>query len=225
MLTKIMLNLEQIFMSSPVLGLGVSFLAGLLVCFSPCIYPLIPITVGVVGAAAESSRAKGFFLSLVFVLGISVSYTVMGILAAMFGIFFATLFVNPITYFILAGLFFVLAFHLFDVIKLNLFCACKRQCSSNGTIWSLFVLGLFSGLAIIPCNFPVLGAILGVISLKGSVLYGAAALFLFSLGYGSLLIVLGTFTSLVRKLPQSGNWLVVIKRVLGGVLFSATHSE
>jgi thiol:disulfide interchange protein len=217
MLTDFLLNLEETFIASPVLGLGASFLAGLLVSFSPCIYPLIPITLGVVGATSVSSRRRAFLISTVFVLGIAFTYTVLGVLAAGLGVFLAKFFINPLTYFCLAVIFLVLGLALFDLIKVNIFSPSVSFKRKGG--WaSLFVMGAISGLAIIPCNFPVLGAILSLISRGGNIVYGAAALFLFSLGYGVLLIVLGTSTSLLRKLPKSGYWLIIIKKLLGVIL-------
>jgi len=80
---------------------------------------------------------------------------------------------------------------------------------------SVFILGAISGFTIIPCNFPVLGAILSLISLEKNVLYGGTALFLFSLGYGTILVILGTFSSLIKKLPASGPWLTIVHKFLG----------
>ncbi|RKY29574.1 MAG: hypothetical protein DRP68_07155, partial [Candidatus Omnitrophota bacterium] len=77
--------------------------------------------------------------------------------------------------------------------------------------------GIVSGIAITPCVFPVVGTILGIISLKKNILYGAVNLFFSSLGYGVILLVLGTFGSLISKLPRTGNWLIIIRKCLGVV--------
>lgn len=267
---RFLIDLEKIFNSSPLLGLGASFLAGLLVSFSPCIMPLIPITLSIVGATSASSRLRGFFISLIFVLGVATTYTILGVIASFFGIFLGKILDNFLTYSILALLFFIfglyltgrifgiivsiscviigilyfflakisalqtitfysynnliliagflaLGFVLSRGIKLN-FLSFSHNYSPKATAVSVFILGLLSGLAIIPCNFPVLGAILSVISLKKDALYGAVALFLFSLGYGIILIALGTFTSLINRLPKQGFALIVIRKFLGVVL-------
>ena len=215
MVEQLLFNLEEIFRTSPLWGLGVSFLAGVIVSFSPCIYPLIPITLGVVGAASASTKIKGFFISIVFVLGVSVVYTVLGVVSAVFGILLGTFFVNPATYLVLTLIFLLLGAVHFGVIKLNIpFCP-NYNYENKGSLVSVFILGMVSGLAIIPCNFPVLGAILSLISLKRSIIYGGMALFLFSLGYGVILVVLGTFTSLIRRLPKQGIWLTVVKKGVG----------
>lgn len=216
-MVNILADLEKIFLSSPLLGLGVSFAAGIISSFSPCIYPLIPITLSIVGASAATSRVKGFYISSVFVLGLCVTYTVLGITASVLGIFLGTLFVNPFIYLML-GIFFVfLGFCVFDIIKLNL-PFFSQDYKPVTTVFSIFVLGVISGLAIVPCNFPVLGAILSFMAVKHDILYGGFSLFLFSLGYGSILIILGTFSSLITKLPKQGLWLIIIKKVLGIIL-------
>lgn len=259
MLFHFLISLEKIFNSSPLLGLGASFLAGVLVSFSPCIMPLIPITLGIVGATTASSRLKAFSVSLIFVLGIATAYTILGVIASFFGIFLGKIFDNIFAYSILGMIFLLFGFFLsgkwfslviaisalllsafylpvFDYknvifitgflsiafifsrnIQLN-FLSFSHNYSPKATIFSTFILGLLSGLAIIPCNFPVLGAILGVISLKKDIVYGAAALFLFSLGYGMILIILGTFTSLINRLPKQGFGLILVRKFLGLVL-------
>jgi len=211
-------HLETIFNSSPVLGLLASFLAGVLVSFSPCVYPLIPVTLGVVGARSVNSRSRGFILSFIFVLGIACAYTSLGIIASLMGIFLAKFFLNPYVYFLLAFLFLLLGLSLFDIIKIPLLVTPVGY-ERKASIFSLFSLGFVSAFAITPCVFPVLGSILGIISLKQNVLYGAAALFLFSLGYGTLLLIVGTFSSFLVRLPKSGPWLIMIKRILGWLLF------
>ncbi len=197
----------------------VSFLAGFLASFSPCIYPLIPITLGIVGSASEASRSKGFLLSSVFVLGICTIYSILGVISAFFGLLLGTFFINPITTFILAIIFIVLGLSFMGVINLKIpFLSFAHQPDPKKGLLSLFALGIVSGFAMIPCNFPVLFSILNLISSKKNVIYAAVALFIFSLGYGLILIILGTFSSLIRKLPKQGKWLIIIKCFLGLII-------
>jgi thiol:disulfide interchange protein DsbD len=219
MLHHFLLNLEKFFNASPLSGLAASFLAGIVVSFSSCIYPLIPITLSILGVAQANSRLKSFSVSLVFVLGIATIYTTLGVIASLLGIFLGNFFNNPFTYILLSTVLLALGFSLVGLIKINLF-SFYYNYSPKTEGFSVFILGLVSGLAVIPCNFPVLGSILSLISLKRDVLYGGFALFLFSLGYGLILIVLGTFTSLIRKLPKQGMWLIIIKKAMGVVLIT-----
>jgi thiol:disulfide interchange protein DsbD len=216
MLEELLINLEKVFTSSPVLGLGASFLAGVVVSFSPCIYPLIPITLGVAGVESTTTRLKGFSISFVFVLGVACVYTTLGIISALSGKLLARFFVNAPTFLSLAVIFILLGIWSLKGLRINIpFFSFNREDTKNKEFFSIFILGMVSSLAIIPCNFPVLGAILSLISLKQNVIYGGSALFLFSLGYGAILIILGTFTSLIRKLPKQGSWLIIIKKAPG----------
>ncbi len=216
MVEKLLINLENVFATSALVGLGVSYLAGVLVSFSPCIYPLIPITLGIVGVESASTKLKGFLISITFVLGFACVYTLLGITSAFAGKFLGQILVNPVIYIALTVFFFLLGISSLADITINIpFFSFNYECSKNKELFSIFVLGMVSGLAIIPCSFPVLGAILSVISLKQNVVYGGAALFLFSLGYGTILIVLGTFSSLIRKLPKQGRWLIIVKKIFG----------
>ena len=218
MLNEWFINLGSLFTSSTLLGLGASFLAGILASLSPCILPLIPITLGVVGAVSASTKLRGFFISLSFVLGLSIVYTILGIVSSFFGMLLGTFFINPVTYIVLAIIFFLLSAVSLGLIRVNLPFSLGSTYKAKGNLVLVFILGMISAFALIPCNFPVLGAILGLISVKQSVAYGALALFLFSLGQGLLLIILGTFTSLIQKLPKQSVWLIFIKKSLSVIL-------
>lgn len=217
MLYDLLIQLEKSFTASPLAGLAVSFLAGVLVFFSPCILPLVPVTLGITGAVSASSRMKGLAISAVFVLGICCTYTLLGIVAAFFGILINKFLLNPVVYLLLGVLFLFLGSVTLGIVHIGLpFFSMEYNPSRRGIF--LFLLGMASGLAVIPCNYPVLGAILTMISLRQNVWYGALALFLFSLGYGTMLMILGTFTALLRKLPAQGKYLLIVKRALGVIL-------
>ncbi|MDD5584260.1 MAG: cytochrome c biogenesis protein CcdA [Candidatus Omnitrophica bacterium] len=217
MLEQTLLNLERFLNGSPIIGVGVSFLAGVLSSLSPCIYPLIPITLGIVGAAHAVSRSKGFVVSSLFVLGVALTYTTLGVIASAFGILLSIFFINPVTYVALALILITLGLYTLDIIKVNIPLFAPTY-NSRGNKLSVFILGIVSGFALIPCNIPVMGAILSIISLKKDIFYGGTCLFVFSLGYGVPLIILGTFASLIRRLPKQGLWLIMIKKGIGGLL-------
>ena len=218
MINDWLISLGNFFTPDTFVGLGTSFLAGILASVSPCILPLVPITLGIVGAVSASTRLRGFLISLSFVLGLSVVYTILGIISSIFGILLGTFLINPITYIILAIIFFLLSAASFGLIRINLPFSLGRTYKAKGSLISVFILGMISAFALIPCNFPVLGAILSLISVKQSIVYGGLALFIFSLGQGMLLIALGTFTGLIQKLPKQGLWLIIIKRSFSVIL-------
>ncbi|MFO8052502.1 MAG: cytochrome c biogenesis protein CcdA [Candidatus Omnitrophota bacterium] len=218
-LTDLLIKLEQLFQSSPLIGLAASFLAGILVSFSPCSYPLIAVTLGIVGTTSLNSRIKSFFLSLLYVSGIVVVYTVLGLVASLTGVLLERLYINPFTYLILTIFFIVLGLAQLDIIKLKIpYFHKTTSLDKEKNKISIFLFGVISGLAIIPCNFPVLGTIFSLISLKQDVVYGLFSLFLFSLGYGIIFLVLGTSTSLIQRLPRYNIWFKIIRLILGGFL-------
>lgn len=214
MIEDILIKLQESFLSSSLSGLVISYLAGLAVSFSPCGYPLIPITLGVIGAASTSTRSKGFFLSLAFTLGIALVYTALGVISSLLGIMLSGFFVNPITYLALGVIFFLGAGFYSGLLKFRFAAFRQKTISNKQGLAAVFALGMISALAIIPCNFPVLGSILALIASKQNLIYAALCLFLFSIGYGTLFIILGTFSSLIRRLPKQGFWLIIVKSIL-----------
>jgi len=217
MVENLLSTIENLINNYSFLGPIAAFMGGVLVSLSPCIYPLIPITLSIIGASAISSRRRGFILSFVFVLGIATTYTILGVIFSFMGLFLGTLYSNPFLHLFLGIVLIVLALAILGVIRLPLLNLSTTYKPQRGAL-SVYLLGMASGLGVSPCLLPVLGAILGLISLKQNVVYGAVTLFFFSLGYGSLLIILGTFTSLICRLPKSGKWLIIIHKSLGGIL-------
>lgn len=213
-----LISLGNFFVPSTFLGLGASFLAGVLASFSPCILPLIPITLGIVGAVSASTRLRGFLVSLIFVSGVAVVYTALGITSTLFGILWGKFFINPVTYLVLAIVFFILSASAFGLIRLNLPVSTGSTYRAGKSLISIFILGMISAFALIPCNFPVFGAILSLIAVKGNILYGGLALFLFAFGHGMLLIILGTSTSLIQRLPKQSLGFIIIHKCIGLIL-------
>jgi len=214
---EILVNLENLFKNNFFLGPLISFFAGILTAFSPCIYPLIPITLSIIGTTQVSSSLKSFYTSFIFVLGIATIYTFLGIIASLFGFLLDFLFINPLTYFLLFVIFLFLGLSILEIVKIN-FPFSFSNYSPKKTVISIFILGTISAFAFVPCNFPVLGAILTLISLKKDIFYGGICLFLFSLGQGVFLILLGTFTFLIKKLPKKTKYFIMIKKLWGGII-------
>ena len=208
---------EQLIVSHSVWGIFASFIAGVVASFSPCIYPLIPVTLGIMGAYSIRSKKKAFLASFIFVLGIAIVYTLLGIISASFGVFLG---VNPVSYIVIGLVLLILGLSMWKLIKIP-FMRISFLCEKKQ---SLLVTGMIAGLAGIPCIFPIMGTILSMISLQKNIIYGGCALFSFSIGYGLLLMILGTCASLISKLPKSGIWLIIIERCIGGLLiFSGSY--
>ena len=198
-----------------------AFFGGVLISFTPCIYPLLPITITYIGASGTNSKIKGFTLSLVYVTGVSITYAVLGLIAVLTGSIFGQFSSLPLVR-IVAGLIIILfGFTLWTghgfrlpVLELPVF---KRPV----TYLSCFILGLASGLVVSPCTAPVLGSILIFVTTKRSLIYGALLLFSFAYGMGLLLILAGTFSSMLATLPKSGHWMEVIRKACAVVLIVA----
>lgn len=208
---------------SPLMAVCVAFAAGFLVSLTPCVYPMLPITVGFIGGGiAGQGRARGFSLSLFYVLGLSVTYSVLGIASALMNRVFGFASGSPVIM-LVAGLFFVLfGLSMMDVFSLPLPQSLQNiQPKSRGGFAGAFMIGLASGLMAAPCSTPVLLAILTHIAQRGGVVYGLMLMFVYAMGLGTLIVVIGTWAGASRAMPKSGPWMVWIKRLFGIAIIAA----
>ncbi len=187
--------------------------------FSPCVYPLVPITLGFIGVKAGSSRLKGLILSLVYVFGLAVTYSILGLIASFTGRLFGQISSHPVSFFIIGNACIIAGLSFFDIININ-FTGIRLQnkIKIKGDILSVFLLGLASGLIAGPCTAPALGTILLYVATKQNIFYGASLLFVFAYGMGFLLILVGTFSSFFMNLSRSGIWLARLKKLSGFIL-------
>jgi thiol:disulfide interchange protein DsbD len=199
------------------------FVSGVLVSLTPCIYPLIPITVGVIGASSLGRRGRGFLLSVAYVLGISITYALLGVIAAsagrLFGEFVQSVWISGFVTIV----FFALSLSMFGLYELPMFSGLSEryQGRTGAGYAGVFVMGLIAGLVASPCVGPVLASLLVYISTTRSVIKGFVMMFVMAWGMGVLLIVLGTFSSAVSLLPKSGQWMILVKNVLGLLMLGA----
>lgn len=192
------------------------FGGGVLISFSPCAYPLLPVSIGYIGARSSGSKIKGFILSLVYVSGIAITYSILGLIAALTGRLFGRIATHPVSNLVVGIVFIIFGLSLFDLFNLSPPQIAVKKSGRKGLL-SAFVFGLISGLAIGPCVAPALGAILTYIASKGNVFYGASLLLVFAYGMGLLLIVAGTFSGFLLNMPKPGRWLILIKKI-GGII-------
>lgn len=203
-------------------GLVGYYLAGLLLSMTPCIFPMIPVTVSVIGARKGSSLT-GFLRSLVYVFGLAVTYAALGLAAALGGGVVGAAMQNPWVLATVALLFFVMGLAMLDVFHLTLPSFLGNRLSGGaGTGWGgLFLTGMAAGLVASPCVTPVLVGLLLKIAAEGQWVLGFVRLFVFAWGLGTVLVVVGTFSSLLSALPRAGEWMVEVKKVLGLMLMGA----
>ncbi len=178
------------------------YAGGVLTSVSPCILTMIPVIVGYIGGYSgqgEKSKFKGFTLSLFFVLGLSVTFAVFGVVAVMLGKIFGQ--IGDIWYYILAAVAVIMGLQLLGVINIR-FPTLKRLPVRKGGLLPSFLIGMMFGLVASPCATPVLAVIIAYVASTGNFYYGAALLFVYGLGHGLPLIIAGTFTALVKQLPR-----------------------
>mgnify|MGYP001614984613 FL=1 len=205
------------------------FLAGVGLSFTPCVYPMIPITVAVIGGQATGDQSAGrkpltaFFLSLIYVLGISIVYSAMGVAAASTGSLFGTALQSPWVIGFVVAVFVGLALSMFGVYYLRIpsFISDRLGTGTKKGIIGVFAMGLVSGIVASPCIGPALASLLVYIASTGNKFMGFWMLFVFAWGLGVLLIVLGTFSGAIKALPKSGVWMETVERIFGLLLIGA----
>jgi len=203
------------------LDLLAAFLGGIFMALTPCVYPLIPVTVGYIGVKSGGSRVKGFILSLNYVLGIAVTYSFLGLLASLTGKIFGAVSSNPITHIAAGAVIVVLGLSMLDLFAIPVFHFVKTPEVRKNNNFSAFLVGLVSGLVVSPCLTPVLGSILAFLTIKKSLAYGTLLLFTFALGMGLPLIIIGTFSAAFTGIPKLGRWMGYIKKALAIILIVA----
>ncbi|HET8902077.1 MAG TPA: protein-disulfide reductase DsbD [Holophagaceae bacterium] len=189
---------------------------GVLASLTPCVLPMIPITMAIIGAKG-GGKLKGLMLSLTLVLGMAVTYTILGVVAAKTGAAFGAAAQKPAFLVPVAILFALLALSLFGAFELSLPSSLqtKLQSGAKKGFGGAFVMGLILGPISAPCVGPFIGAQLLDIAQRGEVVVGALTLFVFALGMGVLFVVGGTASA---ALPRSGDWLTRLKQLMGLVI-------
>ncbi len=199
------------------LGLLVAFMAGLGASLTPCVYPMIPITMAIIGAKG-GGKLRGFSLSLVLVLGMAVTYTVLGVVAARSGATFPAFAQKPAFLIPVSVLFAAFALSLFGAFEIALPQGLQSKLQGGGArkgYAGAFLMGLVLGPLAAPCVGPIIGTVLVGIAQKGDVFLGGLQLFVFALGMGVLFMTVGTFSA---ALPRSGDWLDRLKHFMGLVV-------
>ena len=198
-----------------------AFLGGITLSFTPCVYPLIPVSVSFIGAKS-SSGFKGFILSLVYVSGIALTYSVLGLFASLTGVFFGSISSHPLTYIAVGVVIIVFGLSMFGLfnIPFNINPKVNASLLKSKSYLSIFLLGVTSGFIISPCLTPALGSILSYLATRKNVFYGASLLATFAYGLGLILILSGTFGGFLTNIPKSGKWMVYFQRAAGVILVS-----
>jgi thiol:disulfide interchange protein DsbD len=208
----------------PLVALVSLFGAGLVTSLTPCVYPMIPITAGILaGSAGETpSRLRTLSLTLTYVSGLALLYAILGLVAGLTGSLFGTISANPWARFAIGNLLLIFGLAMLDVIPIS---APRRLVTwvgslGGGSFPAVFVLGATSGVVAAPCGAPAFAAVLTWVGTTGSPALGFVYLFVFSLGMMALLVAVGLSSGVLAALPKSGTWMVWIKKVAGIVLLA-----
>ena len=193
------------------------FAGGILTSLTPCVYPLIPITVSLFGANESAGLFKSFLLSVVYVLGIVVTYAILGVAVASTGAVFGQIMANPWVVGFISVILVSLGLSMFGVFEIRLPYAVQNRLNTvGGTGFAgAFAMGTVAGVIAAPCTGPALAVVLTYIATTGSLFLGFWLMFTYAFGMGLLFIGIGTFSGLLSALPRSGGWMYVLENIFG----------
>ena len=220
-------GLSETLASSPLLALAVLFGAGVATSLTPCVYPMIPITASVISGTARDGQSwsRTLGLTVTYVVGMALLYAMLGLLAGLTGTLFGTVSASPWALLAIGNLLLVFALAMFDVIPIRVPQRLMAWAGSRGggSYGAVFVLGATSGLVAAPCGAPAFAAVLAWVAATRAGFMGFVYLFVFSLGMTALLVGVGLFSGTISRLPQSGKWMVAVKRVAAVIMLGVAQ--
>jgi cytochrome c-type biogenesis protein len=222
-------GLSDALANSPLSAIPLLFLGGLLTSLTPCVYPMIPITVALVGQeslGAKASKWRPLLLTLSYVVGLAMVYAILGVIAGMSGSIFGSISSNPWLYFLQANVLLLAGLFMLDVFTFTLPTSTLEWASrvgSGGHYGGAFAMGSVSGLVAAPCGAPVMAAVLTWVTRTQSAVLGFIYLFVFSLGMCAVLVVVGVSSGSVSKMPRAGAWMLRVKRFFGFVMLGVAE--
>ncbi len=210
-----------------VLVLATFFGFGLLLSLTPCVFPMIPILSSIIvkaGNEGELNAKKGFFLSLVYVISMSLAYTIAGVLAGVFGANLQASLQNPYVLVAFSLIFIALAFSMFGYFKLELPQSIQNKINKTTDgkekqgVMGIAIMGFLSALIVGPCVAPPLAGALVYIGQTGDAILGGLALFVMSLGMGVPLLLIGLGAG--KYMPKPGGWMDSVTKIFGIVMLA-----
>ncbi len=195
------------------------YLGGLALNLTPCVYPLIPITVSYFGGQAGGKTSRTFVLTLFFVLGMSITYSILGTVAATTGGLFGSALQNPWVILFIAAVLVGLATSMFGLweFRMPAFLSRRTGRAKQGR-WGALLMGLTVGIVAAPCIGPFVLGLLTYVGETGKPALGFFMFFTLAWGMGTPFIILGTVSGSISKLPQSGHWMVWVRKIFGFIL-------
>lgn len=199
------------------------FLVGLALNLTPCVYPMLSVTVSLFGGQSETNAVRVFLKAVTYVLGIATMYTVLGVSAALSGTLFGSWLQSPWVLGGIGALLIGLALSSFGLYQIQMpYWLTSKLGGTTGTgMISLYLSGLVVGVFAAPCIGPPVIALLTLVSSKADPVFGFWVFFTLSLGLGFPYLILGIFSGMLKKIPRSGAWLVWVERIFGVMLSAA----
>lgn len=191
------------------------FLGGLMTSLSPCILSMLPVMFGYIGGLEKPTKTKGFITSVSFVLGLAVTFAILGIVASLFGKVFGQ--IGAVWLYIVGFFAILMGLQLIGILNIDL-PGLKAMPERKGGVLGSFGVGLLFGLVASPCATPVLAVLMTYVAGQGTLWYGALLLFVYGLGHGLPLIIAGTFTAVLKSLPRLQKWGHNITYLSGSLL-------
>ncbi len=197
------------------------FLGGLALNLTPCVYPMIPITISYFGGQSQGKKGNLIFHSIIYVIGMALTYSVLGVIAALTGSLFGAAMQYPPVLVLISLIFVLLSLSMFDVYELRMPAFLNRMAgSSYKGLFGTFFMGLTVGIIAAPCIGPFVLSLLTYVGTKGSAVLGFALFFVLALGLGLPFLVLGIFSGSISSLPRSGAWMVWVRKIFGFILLA-----
>ncbi len=220
-------GLSEALAANPLLALVLLFGGGVAISLTPCVYPMIPITASVISGTAREGQSwrRTLALTMTYVVGMALLYALLGMLAGLTGTLFGTVSASPWALLAIGNLLLFFALAMFDVIPVRVPQRLIAWAGSRGggSYGAVFILGATSGIVAAPCGAPAFAAVLAWVAATRAGLMGFVYLFVFSLGMTALLVVVGLFSGSLSRLPQSGKWMVTVKRVAAVIMLGVAQ--
>jgi thiol:disulfide interchange protein DsbD len=198
--------------------LGIIFLLGLALNLTPCVYPLIPVTIGYFGSqaqGAENRRGRTFTLALFYVLGMALTYSTLGVVAALAGKTIGFVFQSPLVPLFVAAIIIALSLSMFGLYEIRPPSFIANNARARGGPLGAMFMGLIVGFVAAPCIGPVVAALVTFVAATRNPATGFGLFFTLAMGLGLPYLFLGAFTGAASALPKSGAWTEMVKRVFG----------
>lgn len=214
--------IQRAFDEHGMLAFFLIFLFGLSLNLTPCVYPMMSVTLALFGSREEKRLVARVPAALVYMLGIAVTYSVLGVVAAFTGSLFGAALQNPLVDIAIAAVLALMALSSFGLFELQVPNSLLSRLSGNSVtgLAGVFFSGLLVGLFAAPCTGPTVVALLAVVAQSGKPWFGFLVFFVLSLGLGVPYLILGTYTGLLQRLPRSGMWMVWVKKAFGILLLA-----